>query len=93
VRFDFDNRHCQSVAFVSSEHYQAKIMPKPLNVDWPAVRVLAGPKASEKGRLRKKDSRHRPRKVIGATFFIPDAHRHDGKRLIVHADERLNAFV
>jgi len=27
------------------------------------------------------------------TFWIADAHRDDGKRFVVHADEKLTAFV
>jgi hypothetical protein len=27
------------------------------------------------------------------TIFIADAHRDDGRRSVVHADEKLNAFV
>jgi hypothetical protein len=29
----------------------------------------------------------------GRTFWIVDAHRDDGKRFIVHSDEKLSAFV
>jgi hypothetical protein len=29
----------------------------------------------------------------GQTIFVADAHRGDGKRFIVHADEKLSAFV
>ena len=29
----------------------------------------------------------------GQTIFVSDAHRGDGKRFIVHADEKLSAFV
>jgi hypothetical protein len=29
----------------------------------------------------------------GRTFFVADAHRDDGKRFVVHADEKLTAFV
>ena len=29
----------------------------------------------------------------GRTIWIVDADRHDGKRFIVHADEKLSAFV
>ena len=29
----------------------------------------------------------------GRTIFVADAHRGDGKRYIVHADEKLTAFV
>ena len=29
----------------------------------------------------------------GRTIFVVDAHRDDGKRFIVHADEKLTAFV
>jgi hypothetical protein len=29
----------------------------------------------------------------GQTIFVADAHRDDGKRFIVHADERLTAFL
>jgi hypothetical protein len=29
----------------------------------------------------------------GQTIFVADAHRDDGKRFIVHADEKLSAFV
>ena len=29
----------------------------------------------------------------GRTIWIADAHRSDGKRLIVHADDELSAFV
>jgi hypothetical protein len=29
----------------------------------------------------------------GRTIWIVDAHRDDGKRLIVHTDEKLTAFV
>jgi hypothetical protein len=29
----------------------------------------------------------------GRTIFVADAHRDDGKRFVVHADERLTAFV
>jgi hypothetical protein len=29
----------------------------------------------------------------GRTFWIADAHRDDGKRLVVRADEKLTAFV
>jgi hypothetical protein len=29
----------------------------------------------------------------GRTIWIVDAHRDDGKRLVVHADELLTAFV
>jgi hypothetical protein len=31
--------------------------------------------------------------VKGRTIWIADAHRGDGKRFIVHADEKLTAFV
>ena len=29
----------------------------------------------------------------GRTIWIPDAHRDDGKRFVVHADEKLTAFL
>jgi hypothetical protein len=29
----------------------------------------------------------------GQTIFVVDAHRDDGKRFIVHADEKLTAFL
>jgi hypothetical protein len=29
----------------------------------------------------------------GRTIFVADAHRADGKRFIVHADEKLTAFL
>jgi hypothetical protein len=29
----------------------------------------------------------------GQTIFVVDAHRDDGKRFVVHADEKLSAFV
>jgi hypothetical protein len=29
----------------------------------------------------------------GQTIFVADAHRDDGRRFIVHADEKLSAFV
>jgi hypothetical protein len=29
----------------------------------------------------------------GQTIFVADAHRDDGKRFVVHADEKLTAFV
>jgi hypothetical protein len=29
----------------------------------------------------------------GQTIFVADAHRDDGKRFIVHADEKLSAFI
>jgi hypothetical protein len=29
----------------------------------------------------------------GRTIFIVDAHRDDGKRFVVHADEKLTAYV
>ena len=29
----------------------------------------------------------------GRTIFVADAHRGDGKRLVVHADEKLTAFL
>jgi hypothetical protein len=29
----------------------------------------------------------------GRTIFVADAHRGDGKRFIVHADEKLSAFL
>jgi hypothetical protein len=29
----------------------------------------------------------------GRTLFVADAHRDDGKRFVVHADETLTAFV
>jgi hypothetical protein len=29
----------------------------------------------------------------GQTLWIADAHRDDGKRFVVHADEKLTAFV
>jgi hypothetical protein len=29
----------------------------------------------------------------GRTSFVPDAHRDDGKRFVVHADEKLSAFL
>ena len=31
--------------------------------------------------------------LAGRTIWIADAHRNDGKRFIVHADEILTAFV
>jgi len=34
-------RFARNEAICSCEHTPGKIMPKPLNVDWPAVRVLA----------------------------------------------------
>jgi hypothetical protein len=33
------------------------------------------------------------RAVSGRTIWIADAHRGDGQRFIVHADEKLSAFV
>ncbi len=33
------------------------------------------------------------RRLSGRTIWIVDAHRDDGKRFIVHADEKLSAFV
>jgi hypothetical protein len=29
----------------------------------------------------------------GRTIFVADAHRNDGKRYVVHADEKLSAFL
>ena len=29
----------------------------------------------------------------GRTIFVADAHRDDGKRFVVHADEKLRAFL
>jgi hypothetical protein len=29
----------------------------------------------------------------GQTIFVADAHRGDGKRLVVHADDKLTAFI
>jgi hypothetical protein len=29
----------------------------------------------------------------GRTIFVAEAHRGDGKRFVVHADEKLTAFV
>jgi hypothetical protein len=29
----------------------------------------------------------------GRTVFVADAHRDDGKRFVVHADEKLTAFI
>jgi hypothetical protein len=29
----------------------------------------------------------------GRTIFVADAHRDDGKRFVVHADEKLTVFV
>jgi hypothetical protein len=29
----------------------------------------------------------------GRTIFVADAHRDDGKRFVVHADEKLTAFM
>ena len=29
----------------------------------------------------------------GQTMFVADAHRDDGKRFVVHADEKLTAFL
>ena len=29
----------------------------------------------------------------GQTIFVADAHRDDGKRFVVHSDEKLSAFV
>jgi hypothetical protein len=29
----------------------------------------------------------------GQTIFVVDAHRGDGKRFVVHADDKLSAFV
>jgi hypothetical protein len=37
VRSDFDDRHHNQFAFST----KAEVMPKPLNLDWAAVRVLA----------------------------------------------------
>jgi hypothetical protein len=31
--------------------------------------------------------------TAGRTIWIADAHRGDGKRFVVHADEKLTAFV
>jgi hypothetical protein len=31
--------------------------------------------------------------VAGGTIFVTDAHRGDGKRFVVRADEKLTAFV
>jgi hypothetical protein len=35
----------------------------------------------------------RPRRGLDPPIWIADAHRGDGKRLIVRADEKLTAFV
>jgi hypothetical protein len=32
-------------------------------------------------------------KHLGHDLFVADVHRDDGKRFVVHADERLTAFV
>ena len=42
------------------------------------------------------DSKKLPRPAVGPdsrTIFVADAHRDDGKRFVVHADEKLTAFV
>ena len=39
------------------------------------------------------DERLRAVDSNGRTIWIADAHRDDGKRFIVHADEKLSAFV
>ena len=31
--------------------------------------------------------------ISGRTIWIADAHRDDGKRFVVHADEKLTAFL
>jgi hypothetical protein len=31
--------------------------------------------------------------ALGRTIFVADAHRDDGKRFVVHADEKLTAFL
>ena len=31
--------------------------------------------------------------LAGRTIFVADAHRDDGKRFVVHADEKLTAFA
>ena len=31
--------------------------------------------------------------AAGRTIFVTDAHRDDGKRFVVHADEKLTAFL
>jgi predicted RNA-binding protein with TRAM domain len=31
--------------------------------------------------------------AYGRTIFVADAHRGDGERLVVHADEKLTAFL
>ena len=31
--------------------------------------------------------------ALGRTIFVADAHRGDGKRFVVHADEKLTAFM
>jgi len=33
------------------------------------------------------------RQIMTETIFVADAHRSDGKRFIVHADEKLTTFV
>jgi hypothetical protein len=34
-----------------------------------------------------------PERVLRRTIWIADAHRDDGKRFVVHADEKLTAFL
>ena len=34
-----------------------------------------------------------PERVLRPTIWIADAHRDDGKRFVVHADEKLTAFL
>jgi len=31
--------------------------------------------------------------IYGRTIFVADAHRDDGKRFVVHADEKLTPFM
>src|SRR6476661_3361240 len=38
-------------------------------------------------------TRTRPPRTLGVPIWIADAHRDDGKRFVVRADEKLNAFV
>jgi len=43
--------------------------------------------------LKEQKRRHPHRDREGLTIWIADAHRGDGQRFVVHADEKLTAFL
>jgi hypothetical protein len=73
----------------------AVVTPRPASLPKAVLNspVMLGNHCRQSQQSRMEFGRGLSRRFSGRTTWIVDAHRDDGKRFIVHADEKLTAFL